>query len=172
MRSSRSARSQETVTVTGATPVVDLENTRQQRTVPNTVLDAIPSSQTVLGIATLIPGVVNNVSDVGGTNTSSNQQITIDGGRTTDYKTTIDGFGIGNSYNYVSALQPNFAGTQEITVDVGGSSAEQSAGGIVVNVVPKDGGNRFSGGVLGSWANNNLQADNLTSRVLTKASGW
>ena len=63
---------------------------------------------------------------------------------------------------------PNFGSTQEITVDVGASSAEQSAGGIVVNVVPKEGGNQFSGGFFGSWANNNLQADNFTQRVEDK----
>lgn len=159
---------EERLTVTGATPVVDLENTRQQRVVTEAVISAIPSSRTALSVATLIPGVIGNFSDVGGTNSVGNQQLYIHGGRTTDFKITIDGFGTGNSYNHVTGMLPNLGSSQEITVDMAASSAEQSAGGIVVNVVPKDGGNQFTGSFFGSWANRDLQGDNFTTRVQDK----
>ena len=65
-------------------------------------------------------------------------------------------------------MLPNLGGSQELTVDVAASSAEQSAGGIVVNVVPKEGGNQFTGSFFGSWANRDLQGNNFTTRVQDK----
>jgi iron complex outermembrane receptor protein len=156
---------EERITVTGATPVVDVENTRQQRVVSSEVIDAIPSSRTALSVATLIPGVTGSATDVGGTNSVGLYTATSHGGRASDFKTTIDGFGTGNSYNYFSAMMPNMGSAQEVTVDVAAASAEQGPGGVVVNVVPKEGGNDFSGSFFASGANGDLQGDNFSDRV-------
>ena len=57
---------EERVTVSGATPVVDVQSARQQRVVTAAVVEELPTSRTALAVAALIPGVKSNVVDVGG----------------------------------------------------------------------------------------------------------
>src|SRR5207237_5882830 len=50
---------------------------------------------------------------------------------------------------------------QERSYEFGASSAEVAGGGVRVNVIPKDGGNRFSGSAFGNWANDKMQTNNV-----------
>ena len=52
-----------------------------------------------------------------------------------------------------------------MTVDVAAASAEQGPGGVILNIVPKEGGNTFSGSFFASGANGAMQGDNFTQRV-------
>src|SRR5436309_14062877 len=56
---------EETITVTGETPIVDVQSAKTQQTVSKEILAAIPSSRTALGIQSLIPGLSQS-SDAGG----------------------------------------------------------------------------------------------------------
>ena len=47
---------QETITVTGESPIVDVQSTRSQQTIDRDVLSSIPSSRNVTGIQAIIPG--------------------------------------------------------------------------------------------------------------------
>ncbi len=67
----------------------------------------------------------------------------------------------------------NAATAQEITFQTGGISAESETGGITMNVVPKEGGNTFTGYFNASYANSSLQgvehdADELLARGLIR----
>jgi hypothetical protein len=77
---------EETITVTGATPLVDVQSATQQRTVTKDVLDTVPTAKSVLGIAALIPAVVEppNAQDVGGSKGERSVRITVHGGKTFD----------------------------------------------------------------------------------------
>ena len=57
---------EESVTVVGSSPVVDVKGVVQQRTVSREVIDALPTSKTFGALASLIPGVTVNRPDVGG----------------------------------------------------------------------------------------------------------
>ena len=98
----------------------------------------------------LIPGVVGATPDVGGSNTLGLVALTIHGGRATDMRVTANGVNLRNigSPGQLISLQPDMGATQEMTVDFGGSSAEQESSGIQINYVPREGGNRLSGLVL------------------------
>ena len=50
----------------------------------------------------------------------------------------------------------------EMAVETGGVSAESEASGIVMNMVPKEGGNTFDGSISGFFTNDKMQANNLT----------
>jgi hypothetical protein len=56
----------------------------------------------------------------------------------------------------------NAASAQEVSLETSGTSAESETGGIMLNVIPKEGGNRFSGYVFSNFTNGSLQADNLS----------
>ena len=75
---------QETITVTGASPIVDVQNSAQQRVLGADVIDAIPTSRTQFTTAVLIPGMtISTAQDVGGTNSlaGTTTSLAIHGGR-------------------------------------------------------------------------------------------
>ena len=157
---------QETVVVTGASPLVDVQNVNQQKTISKDLLDAVPTGKSVLGFAALMPSAVNpgTAQDVGGSMGESSVRISVHGAKQSDQKLLQDGM----SYNVLGGggtgrtFFINPLAAQEIVIDVGaGGSAEYPFGGAIVNLIPKDGGNRFSGSFFAAGTNHALQANNL-----------
>src|SRR3977135_3408243 len=87
---------EETITVTGASPVVDIQNVRTQSLLKAEVLDQLPSGQRDLSaIAALTLGAVSTsggTNDVGGATGEKSTGISIHGGRGDDGRTNYDGF--------------------------------------------------------------------------------
>src|SRR5262249_41784485 len=73
---------EETVTVTGESPVVDTQNTVQQRVIPKDVLDALPVGKSFNLYTALVPGAIGTATnqDVGGTKGENTQGFKIHGG--------------------------------------------------------------------------------------------
>ena len=79
---------EETITVTGEAPVVDVQSTTSQRTLTHEVIDAIPAGRSHLSQAVLVPGLSSSqgatrgtTMDVGGTNNLQNTLVSMHGGR-------------------------------------------------------------------------------------------
>src|SRR5262249_42894220 len=89
-------RLEEAMTVNAATPIVDVQNVRQERVLNKDVIDALPSARSPLTLAVLVPGVTSSAQDVGGTKSIGIFNATIHGGRSDDYRVLADGFSIGN----------------------------------------------------------------------------
>ena len=176
---------QETITVSGATPMVDTQSATQARTVSRETLDTVPTAKGVLGIAALIPAVVEppNSQDVGGSKGERSVRISVHGGKTYDSRLLQDGMrynaltpGIGTPVVSATSPAPVFAGNlegtgrgyyanplaiQEVVIDLGTmGSAEYSLGGAQVNSIPKDGANRFNGSIFSAGTGRKLQSDN------------
>ena len=159
----------ETVTVSGASPLVDVQNVNQQRVMTREVLDAIPSGRTYSSLEALIPGVISSSSagalnqDVGGMSgmpISATSQI--HGGREDDHVQHINGMSIAS----ITSQGNSRTNTQDGLVEEYGmlyaaAPAETAYGGIYVNVIPKQGGNRFQGALFIGGTTEALQADNL-----------
>jgi hypothetical protein len=154
----------ETVTVTGESPIVDVQGATEQRVISKNVVDAIPAGRSHQQLAVLIPGVTGATPDVGGANTLGLVSLGIHGSRTTDMRVTANGVNLRNigSPGQLISLQPDMGATQEITVDYGGASAEQEASGVQINYVPREGGNRFSGSFFGTYVGSGFQASNYS----------
>ena len=155
---------QETVTVTGEAPTVDIQNVVQQRVMTRDVINAIPAgTKSVASIGVLIPGVVTQTQDVGGTAFSATA-IAIHGSRFNDQQLMYDGVyynqGAGSGGNF-NTIVPNDATVQEVSLEVGSTSAESPNGGLRTNIIPRDGGNTFKGFFFSSFTNSSLQAGNL-----------
>ena len=158
----------EAVTVTGQSPIVDVQRVKQQRALSSDVIAAIPSARTVQTLAVLVPGVAvggTGTHDVGGTGLLGQQQYIVHGSSPNDYRVQVDGFLMGNVYQSYTGFQPNVGSSQEVNIQIGGAQADQSSGGVQLNVVPKDGGNTFSGSFFANGATSGWQSDNFTQRV-------
>jgi hypothetical protein len=167
---------EETITVTAATPLVDVQNTISQRVIDHVIADAIPTGRLYANLAVLIPGIsigaiANNISgmgaqDVGGSTGDQLNKLQAHGSRPFEQRVMLNGLGTGLPDNQAeSAYTPNSTAAQEVVIDSGAISAESTSGGIHINLIPRDGGNTFSGVVFGSFANDSMAGTNLTPEL-------
>jgi hypothetical protein len=152
---------EETITVTGETPIVDVQNTMRQRVMNQELLDILPSSRAVPFLAGLTPGVTMSVQDVGGLLGDGVGTGTITVRGVSDARTLIDGVsnhtGVRTSYGAF-----NIMAYQEVAVTTGGVDAEQREGGVRTNLIPREGGNTFRGIFFGAFANKSMQGNNYS----------
>jgi len=152
---------EETITVTGAAPLVDTSNVRKQNVVSADVLEALPTStKHVNNVVTLTAGFTG-LAEVGG-QYSAQVGGTYHGKSGT--RVTFDGMGIENTSGN-SSYQLNSASVEEMVLQTAGISAESNADGVTVNVVPKEGGNTFRFSASGLYTNAALEGSNLTDEL-------
>jgi Carboxypeptidase regulatory-like domain len=157
----------ETITVSGATPLVDTQNVRKQTVMSKDLLDTLPSSTKNLNnVATITPGFASSLAQdvVGGYTTQVGGGAYHGKGGS---NVTFDGMGIQHSSGNMG-YTPNTALTEEVTLSTSGISAESNADGPVANMVPREGGNTFRGNVSGLFSGNKLQMSNLTDDLRAK----
>src|SRR5579864_2698468 len=162
---------EETVTVTGATPIVDVQNSRAQQLIRSDVLDALPTgSKTVLQFVNMTLGAVPSTAglqDVGGDKGESASGILVHGGRGDDGKVNLDGMNINNftggSGGRMRVYYPNMVAAQEVVIDTGGALAESESGGANQNIVPREGANTFSLYGTANWTDHSLSTTSISS---------
>ena len=156
---------QETITVSGAAPLVDTQNVAQQQVFPREVTEAIPLGSNIRNYAALLPGAVLTggvTQDVGGGRSEFSQAFLIHGGRAADFQQLREGMFFGTlvaAGNVMTSLNP--ATVDEVAVTTASATAELASGGVLVNVIPRDGGNTFHGTVNAAGSARRLQSDNL-----------
>jgi hypothetical protein len=158
---------EETLTVTGATPVVDVQSTRQQAVMSRDVLDAIPRSRDAALTAGLLVGVTaGGVQDMGGSGGQVIAQLVAHGGDGNDQIWNIDGMkAAGNTRRVLVVADQS---SQEVTYEVSGISAETPSGGVRLNTVPREGGNKFSGQFFAAYTNHGMTTNNLSDEITAK----
>ena len=135
----------ETVTVTGETPVVDVQtSTRRQVVLSSAVIEAIPVSRGYGNLLATVPGISGTGLDVS-SNVSTNF-FTARGGRGNEGTIQIDGMNVGSSFNGggVAGFGYPLAEASEVQMTISGGLGEVDRGGPSFNMVPKTGGNKFS----------------------------
>ena len=153
---------EETVTVTGASPIVDTQSTQNQAVLNRQVLDVLPAARTMQGGAALVPGV--SFYSQGFVSTMS-----IHGSATADQHIFFDGMNIGQnltgSGSQANGVTVNELAQTELVYDAGSQSAENALGGVRMDSIPKEGGNNFSGVWRTLGSRGSLQNDNITGAL-------
>jgi hypothetical protein len=162
---------QETVTVSGESPIVDVQNAQRQQVINSEVLSSIPASRSFEHLAALIPGIQlsTTAQNVGGINGPVPPFFSGHGGNQFEGRLRIDGIGTGGATGGVSLLVVDTSNAAEITVTTTGGLADAEIGGPEINVVPRSGGNTFSGQLFFGGANGAMQSGNFTEDL--KAAG-
>jgi hypothetical protein len=154
----------ETITVTGDAPTVDTQSATRQQVMSKDIIDTLPTGRNYASFGQLLPGVNTSARETGGASGDTMSVMTIHGSRPGDQRVMQNGVNTmtlqvtGN----MGIAVPNPGLASEVTVDTSGLSAEQGQGGIRINYIPRDGGNRFSGSMFATFANNSMQSTNLT----------
>ena len=151
---------EETVTVSGESPVVDVQQVRRQFVATRAMMDVLPTQRTFAARALLIPGVRNTGMGEG------QYWPAVHGSTWRDAQTMNDGMRanvIIDDGQWQMGWFMNDAATSELTYEAGGAPAEAQVGGVIQNAIPKEGGNTLSGTWFTYYNHQNLNADNASA---------
>src|SRR5687767_1946536 len=161
---------QETITVTGETPVVDVQSVRRQTTLDNEVLTTVPTARSWAATAVLIPGIVTQAG------ASADVQVTPQmtvfggmGGRGNEGRMQVDGLGTGAALNGggVSTYVADISNAAEVVTTTSGGLGEAEVGGPTISVVPKSGGNTVAGQIYLSGVSKGMVGSNYSDELRT-----
>lgn len=163
---------EETVTVTGESPVVDVTTAVHTQVLDREAIDAIPTGRSIQGMAQLVVGVSLNLPDTGGARAMQQTYMSTHGMTRANNTVMVDGLTV-NGLQLDGGVQSYFndAMNQEMSYQTSGIAADTSAGGVRLNMIPREGGNRFSGDFKASYRPGDWQADNVTDRHIAAGLG-
>ena len=163
----------ETVEVEARVATVDIENAAHPTTLSRSEMDALPTGRYMQSIGSYVPGAHLNLPDIGGSQQIEQNYVSVHGSAAGHDTYLLDGMLVNTTYAD-GAIQQYIdnAAIQESTYQSSNVTADVSGGGMLTNLVPKDGSNQyhvniFAGGSGGSgfWQGANVDS-NLTSRNL------
>ena len=170
----------ETITVTGETPLVDVQNAKREVVMNKDLIQALPVARAVGALLNATPGLTVDTNGpalsptmtfFNAHSSTANSASVAGEGRMTVNGMTIAAARSGGVSSYVYDT-PN---SEEIAVIVGGGLGESDIGGPVMNLVPKSGGNAFGGNAFfnaaGGWSRGNNLTDDLRLIGLTQTPG-
>ena len=160
---------EETVTVSGESPVVDVQTNTKAQVMSREVLDAVPSSHTIQSVGQLVVGVSLTAPDVGGSQAMQQTYFTVHGLGAAQTTVMIDGM-IVNGLQGDGAIQSylNEGANQEMVYQTAGGTVDSPTGGVKINLIPKEGGNRFSGSLFEGYESSRMQSNNLSDFLASK----
>jgi hypothetical protein len=160
---------EESITVTGDAPVVDVTTAVHTSVLNREAIDAIPTGRTIQGMGQLIVGINLSLPDTGGARSMQQTYMSTHGMTSANNTVLVDGMMV-NGLQGDGAIQSYFndAMNQEVSYQTAGIGAETQAGGVRLNMIPREGGNRFSGDFKAAWRPGEWQGSNLTERHIDR----
>src|SRR5215831_14962379 len=154
---------QETVTVTGDSPVIDTANTRVQQNFKLEQLQELPNARDLWALLAVTPGVGMGRIDVGGNRAgtqtgytaygySGQNRVLVEGINTTE-GTSGAGF-------YV-----DYGSFEEVFLGTIGQGAEMPTPGVQSQMLGKSGGNKFQGEFYQDYETNGMIGENILNNV-------
>ena len=136
---------EETITVTGESPVVDVQTVRRETVLDQEVIQSVPGARTVGNLLNATPGMT--VDNNGLNPTPTMTFFSARGGQTNEGRMTVNGMTVAAAFNGggVSSYILDTVNSDEVSVTVSGGMGESDTGGPVMNLVPRAGGNQFRG---------------------------
>jgi len=156
---------EETITVTGESPVVDTQSSTRQAVLDGDLVASAPAARSWNGIMLLMPGVTGDPNTM--QLNPSMILFGIHGGPAQEGRLQVDGMNVGASRGGagVSGYTVDTGNVQEVTFATSGGLGEAETGGPYMNIVPKTGGNTFNGSFVTSYSNESLQSSNYTQEL-------
>jgi hypothetical protein len=161
---------EETITVTGESPVVDVQSAQRQLVMSDELISTIPATRAAGALLNATPGII-----VGETGAALSPTMTAFNARSSTINAnTVAGEGryAINGFPLTAARSGGFASVvydtvnaDEVAITIGGGLGESDIGGPLMNIVPKSGGNSLSGSAFLSTAGEWSSGNNITSEL-------
>ena len=156
---------EETITVTGETPIVDVQSARRGQVLSDDVVKTLPATRGYNAIVFLVPSVTGGSNQI---DLMPAMRIFYShGGRGNEGRVQVDGLNVGAAFNGggVSGYVMDTPNAQELSLTLSGGLGEAEIGGTQLNVVPKTGGNTFAGSLFLSTAGEWSQGSNVDDEL-------
>jgi hypothetical protein len=161
---------EESVTVSGQSPIVDITNTSASVAFTKEVLETVPRGRDLQNVLAMAPGVTQETLDVGGS-TLAQRQDTSSYGMAAQPKLQYEGMNIAMGADQNTPIYFIDNSLEEVQVRTSGNDAEVSTPGVSMVAIMKSGSNAFHGSYRGSYQPDSLQADNLTDELRAQGVG-
>src|SRR5262245_10983314 len=155
---------QETITVTGETPVVDVQSARREVVIDRELVQTIPASRAAGALLNATPGLTVDGNGIALSPTMT--FFSANGGANNEGRMAVNGMTVGAARSGgVSSYVYDAVGVEEVAIRVGGGLGETDTGGPIMNIIPRSGGNTFSGTAFTSLAGDWSRGDNLNDEL-------
>jgi hypothetical protein len=166
---------EETINVTGETPLVDVTQAARTAVVTRDMLDTLPTTRHIFSVSNMLPGIRFVTPDIGGSRQMEQTNPRGHGVNGAQAQEAIDGMSTSSQESNIVWTYVNDSLVQEVTVTTAAHPAEVQGAAMRMNIIPKDGGNNFSGSVFLGGSDGNWQASNiddyLRSQNITRGNG-
>jgi outer membrane receptor protein involved in Fe transport len=156
---------QETVTVTGESPVVDTSSTQVGTNFTKELLTEIPNARDIWAAMAQAPGLQMSSYDVGGSRTGT-QTGFLSYGFGDQSQTKLEGIDTTEG-TAANAGYFDFGSFEEFQVGGSGGGADSFGGGANLSITVKSGGDRFSGNFYADWLGDATISDNVPEAFRT-----
>ena len=162
---------EETVVVSGDSPIVDVQSTRREAVIAGDVVRTLPGTRSMGSLITMVPGV----ETFGAALDPSPQLVFMfaRGGPVGEGRFNVNGMPVANAFagGGGSSLIYDTVNVDEVGFTVAGGMGETDIGGPVLNIVPRSGGNTFQGQSFINFSNESLRGSNLTPQLTAPPPG-
>ena len=163
---------EETITVTGEAPLVDVQSATRQRVMDTETISQLPTGRNMFALGVLMPGVsltgglVNQ--DIGGALGPETRSLVAHGGRQDEQRFMMNGVSLSSMIGggWGGGAIPNATGVQEMVFDTAAVSADLATGGVRINFIAREGSNQFHGTMFGTFSNSAMQGFNVSDELL------
>ncbi len=158
----------ETITVTGESPIVDVQSVKRQVVLDNETISAIPSSRSYNNLIQLMPNSINQAGAPTDVQVVPGMVVFGGfGGRSNEGRVNVDGISVGSAFNGagVSSYIVDVGNAREIAMTASGGLGETEGGGPSLNVLPKEGGNSVRGTFFITGATEGMIGSNYTQEL-------
>jgi hypothetical protein len=157
---------EETITVSGESPVVDMRSATAQQVLTRELLNDLPTGRNLWGTGATLTGVTLSAPDVGGTAGMQQTYMSVHGSERRDNAIQVDGMSV-NGIEGDGAIQNYFnqGMFEEWSFQTSALGAEVQSSGVRLNMIPKEGGNTIKGSVFWSHTPGNWQTNNFTPEL-------
>ncbi|MDP1569389.1 MAG: TonB-dependent receptor [Vicinamibacterales bacterium] len=160
---------EETVTVSGASPVIDTTATRVQTNYDQQALASLPNARDMWSLLATTPSVTLNRVDVGGS-TAGTQTTYFAYGYSGQNRPLIEGINTTEG-TAAAGFYLDYGSFEEVFIGAAGNSAEMPNPGVLTQFVGKSGGNTPSVSLYYDFEHESIQSRNLTSDQTRPAPG-
>jgi hypothetical protein len=162
---------EETVTVTGDSPIVDVQSIRRQTVLDNEIISSIPATRSYNSLMQLMPNTVTQGGAAMDTQVVPGMVVFGGaGGRSNEGRVNVDGISVGSAFNGagVSSYIADVGNAREVTMITSGGLGEAEGGGPALNIVPKEGGNSVRGSFYAAGVTEGMIGSNYTDELRSR----
>jgi len=158
---------EESVTVVGEAPVVDVKSATNAVNLDRQIIDEVPSSRDVWSfLQNQAPQVVNNREDVGGSESGLQAGFSTHGSSLRQNTFMFNGINVtGVNSTGTTDLYFDYDSFDEIQISTAAHKAEVSTPGVYLNIIARSATDDWHGAIQDYFTNQDLQSENLDDEL-------